>query len=142
VGRVVRAGLTYEYGRVAQGQNQAFVPSSSALVWAPEASFHDVAARMETFFDQTDTRVAAYCRFNALVTPEMGLAPLARHTTRYDVQISQGLPFLGTLTRADWDLLVAFRNLFYDTANGGGVLDEVVVANPPKRLLGGISVRF
>jgi len=57
------------------------------------------------------------------------------------VQLSQGLPFLGSLTRADWDFLVAVRNLFYETSEGA-LLDEVAVSNPPKRVLGGISVRF
>ena len=57
------------------------------------------------------------------------------------MQLSQGLPFLGAITRADWDVLVAVRNLFYE-ASEGGVLDEMAVAHPPKRVLGGISVRF
>jgi hypothetical protein len=103
------------------------------------AAFHDIGGRLETAFDRTDTHLVAYCRFNTLLGPEPGSAP--RNTTRFDVQLSQGVPFLGTLTRADWDVLVAFRNLFYD-GEEGGVLDEVAVANPPKRVLGGISVRF
>jgi hypothetical protein len=104
-----------------------------------DAEFHDVGGRLETAFSRTDTRLVAYCRFNTLVSPEPGTA--ARRTTRFDVQLSQGLPFLGTLTRADWDVLVAFRNLFYE-GDEGAVLDEVAVANPPRRVLGGISVRF
>jgi hypothetical protein len=33
------------------------------------------------------------------------------------------------------------RNLFYETSEGA-VLDELAVASPPTRVLGGISVRF
>ncbi len=57
------------------------------------------------------------------------------------MQLGQGLPFLQTLTRADWEVLVAFRNLFYEAAEGA-TLDELVVLHPPKRVMGGISVRF
>jgi hypothetical protein len=38
-------------------------------------------------------------------------------------------------------VLVAFRNLFYEASEGAS-LDELVVLHPPKRVLGGISVRF
>ena len=57
------------------------------------------------------------------------------------MQLSQGLPFLGALTRADWNFLLAVRNLFYETSEGA-LIDELAVTNPPKRVLGGISVRF
>ena len=94
---------------------------------------------VETMIEGTDTRVIAFCRVNRLSAPE--LRPGASTNTRFDVQVSQGLPFLGAITRADWDVLVAVRNLFYE-ASEGGVLDEMAVAHPPKRVLGGISVRF
>ena len=53
--------------------------------------------------------------------------------------VTRNVEFLGAITRADWDVLVAVRNLFYE-ASEGGVLDEMAVAHPPKRVLGGISV--
>jgi hypothetical protein len=45
------------------------------------------------------------------------------------------------LTRADWELLVAVRNMFYE-ASQAGFLDELAVQDPPTRVVGGISVRF
>ena len=106
-----------------------------------DAGFHDVVARLETLIDWSDTRLIAYCRLNTL-NPE-GTAPSGKTmtNTRFDMQLSQGLPFLRPLTRADWEVLVAVRNMFYETSEGA-MLDEVVVSNPPKRVLGGISVRF
>ncbi len=65
----------------------------------------------------------------------------ASTATRFDVQLTQGLPFLQPLTRADWELLVAVRNMFYE-ASQGGFLDELAVQDPPTRVVGGISVRF
>jgi hypothetical protein len=62
-------------------------------------------------------------------------------SARFDVQVRQGLPFLQPLTRADWEILLAVRNLFYE-ASEGGFLDELLVEAPPTRVVGGISVRF
>jgi hypothetical protein len=127
--------MTYTYGH-------AWRPESAGaptLLAFREGDFHDLAARVETMIEGTDTRVIAFCRVNRLASPE--LRPGGMTNTRFDVQVSQGLPFLGAITRADWDVLVAVRNLFYE-ASEGGVLDEMAVAHPPKRVLGGISVRF
>jgi hypothetical protein len=106
-----------------------------------DADFHDLVTRLETFIDCTDTRVIAFYRLNNLLPEVEGKRAEAVANTRFDVQLHQGLPFLGTLTRADWEFLLAVRNLFYETGEGA-ILDEVAVLNPPKRVLGGISVRF
>jgi len=107
------------------------------------ARFHDVVARVETMIDATDTRLAAYCRLNSLHAtegdPRDGRSPLV--TTRFDVQLTQGLPFLQSLTRAEWEVLLSVRNLSYETSEAG-TLDELAVVRPPNRVLGGVSVRF
>jgi hypothetical protein len=105
-----------------------------------EGNFHDLATRLETAIDGTDTRIVAFYRIIHLSPDSEPLVrgPLTNH--RFDVQLSQGLPFVGRITRSDWDLLLAVRNLFYETSEGA-VLDELAVANPPTRVLGGISVR-
>jgi len=134
-GEVVHGSMTYTYGHTWRPEaSEAPMPLAFR-----EGDFHDLAARVETMIEGTDTRVIAFCRVNRLASPE--LRPGAMTNTRFDVQLSQGLPFLGAITRADWDVLVAVRNLFYE-ASEGGVLDEMAVAHPPKRVLGGISVRF
>jgi len=112
------------------------------LLGYEEADFHDVVARFETFIDWSDTRVAAYYRFNTLSPEEDWRGGHSASTnTRFDLQLTQGLPFLQTLTRADWEVLLAVRNLFYEAAEGA-TLDELVVLHPPTRVMGGISVRF
>jgi hypothetical protein len=107
------------------------------------ARFHDVVARVETMIDATDTRLAAYCRLNSLraaeADPREARSPLV--TTRFDVQLTQGLPFLQSLTRAEWEVLLSVRNLSYETSEAG-TLDELAVVRPPNRVLGGVSVRF
>ena len=109
-----------------------------------EAEFHDLAARVETFIGWSDTRVAALCRLNSLVdsgAPSTTGVRASATSTRFDVQLTQGLPFLALLTRADWGLLLSVRNMFYE-ASQAGFLDELAVQDPPTRVVGGISVRF
>ena len=121
------------------------MPFQTAPVSAfEEAEFHDLAARVETFIGWSDTRVAALCRLNSLAesnTPTLTGARGFATSTRFDVQLTQGLPFLAPLTRADWELLLAVRNMFYE-ASQAGFLDELAVQDPPTRVVGGISVRF
>jgi hypothetical protein len=142
-GDCVNGSLTYTYGHARRDDPAA----AEALLVGPalayrQADFHDVVARVETIIDGTDTRVVAFYRVNALnPSSEGSSSPSAMTNTRFDIQLSQGLPFLQSFTRADWELLLAVRNLFYETSEGG-LLDEPAVVNPPKRVLGGISVRF
>lgn len=137
-GESVHGSMTYTYGL---RRLDTVMPERPTLAFR-EGGFHDVTARMETFIEGTDTRVIAFWRVNRL-SPEPWRRTEGRPVlnTRYEVQLSQGLPFLGALTRADWDVLLAVRNLFYETSEGA-VLDEMAVTNPPRRVLGGISVRF
>ena len=85
-----------------------------------------------------DTHLFVMYKFNS----RLGTGHSAsRGGARFDVQLTQGLPFLAPLTRADWELLLAVRNMFYE-ASQAGFLDELAVQDPPTRVVGGISVRF
>lgn len=145
-GSLVDGSLTYRFGRGARRLGPMLGMRPAALGFE-EAQFHDLVARLETFIGWTDTRVAALYRVNTLFEDSearVGASPhVARSpaTTRFDLHVTQGLPFLQPLTRADWDLLVAISNLFYG-ASEGGLLDELAVQDPPTRVVGGISVRF
>jgi hypothetical protein len=141
LGSVVDGSVTYTFGR---GRHVTpFVPGAHAAVGA--ADFHDLVARLSAMIDATDTRVTALWRVNALADPRTSAgaagATAQSTATRFDVQLTQGLPFLEPLTRADWEVLVAVRNMFYE-ASQGGFLDELAVQDPPKRVVGGVAVRF
>jgi outer membrane receptor protein involved in Fe transport len=141
IGESISGSMTYTYGHSWRPSE----PSRERVeritaIGVGEGDFHDLVARVETVLDGTDTRLAAYYRLSRLV-PAGESREAAIGTSRFDVQLSQGLPFLGDLTGADWDLLVAVRNLYYEPSEGA-LLDEMAVANPPKRVLGGIAVRF
>jgi hypothetical protein len=138
-GGVVNGSVTYTFG---QARRSGLAPFSDLPVTAfDEAEFHDLVARLETIIDWSDTRVAALCRLNALTDDRGQTGAHTSTATRFDFQLTQGLPFLQPLTRADWEVLVAVRNMFYE-ASQGGFLDELAVQDPPTRVVGGISVRF
>ena len=141
-GEAVRGSMSYTYGRSWRSEApRPEVHGDLAALGIFDGNFHDLAARVETVFPGTDTRVVAYYRLNRMM-PDLDERSNADLThRRFDVQLSQGLPFLGAFTRADWNFLLGVRNLFYETTEGA-LMDEVAVTNPPKRVLGGISVRF
>jgi hypothetical protein len=60
---------------------------------------------------------------------------------RFDVQVNQALPFMN-FTSAQWEMLVAVSNLFKEALYENSVYDELMVVRPPKRVLGGVAVRF
>jgi carboxypeptidase family protein/TonB-dependent receptor-like protein len=140
-GDSIRGSMSYAYGR---SWREAPLPDANdefAGFAHQDGNFHDLAARVETVFQGTDTRVVAYYRLNRMMPDVEERSHTALTNRRFDVQLSQGLPFLGAFTRADWNFLLAVRNVFYETSEGA-LMDEVAVINPPKRVLGGISVRF
>jgi len=137
IGTLVDGSLTYSFGR---GQHVgAFVPGAGAGA----TDFHDLVARLTAMIDCTDTRLTALWRVNTMADARSAApgASTPKTATRFDVQLTQGLPFLEPLTRADWELLVAVRNMFYE-ASQGGFLDELAVQDPPTRVVGGVAVRF
>ena len=140
-GSNVQTSVAYSYGQT--DREAAFEPGPAFGAPYRVARFHDLVARVETMIDATDTRLAAYCRLNSLRPaegdPRSGNSPLL--TTRFDVQLTQGLPFLQSLTRAEWEVLLSVRNLSYESSEAGA-LDELAVLRPPNRVLGGVSVRF
>jgi hypothetical protein len=137
IGRRTEGSVSYAQGHTARTGPRPHLPAGPASA-LDEADFHDLVARFETAIEPTDTRLRAYYRLNRLA-PGGDQEPV--FGSRFDVQVSQGLPFLGGLTRADWDLLIAVRNMYYEPWEGG-VLDEFAVVNPPRRVLGGIAVKF
>jgi hypothetical protein len=144
-GEALRGSVTYTYGqsyRPGSTLGDAFAGRTGLAVFYRQADFHDVVAHVETFIDWSDTRVAAFYRINTLSgEPDGRGARSALANSRFDIQLTQGLPFLQPLTRADWEVLLTVRNLFYE-ASEGGTLDELAVLHPPKRVMGGISIRF
>jgi Holliday junction resolvasome RuvABC endonuclease subunit len=102
---------------------------------------HDVTATVESVLPSTATRVFVVYKMNtAYAASEFSeTAPAAG--VRFDVQVNQALPFLN-FTSAQWEMLVAVSNLYKEVLYENSVYDELMVVRPPKRVLGGVTVRF
>jgi hypothetical protein len=102
--------------------------------------FHDVTTAVETDIPETATRVFVLYRINsgyARSEPETIRPGL---DARFDVQVKQALPFLPF--GSQWEVLVGVRNLFREPTDVASVYDELLVVRPPKRVVGGVQVRF
>jgi hypothetical protein len=126
-----------------------WTPSGEAAVialWAPAAvraaseRLHDLTTSVEADIPYSATRVFAVYRIgNAFESSDRGKPQAVG--ARFDVQVTQALPFLD-FTSAEWEMLVGVRNMFRDIAPDASVYDELLVIRPPKRVVGGLTVRF
>ncbi len=65
----------------------------------------------------------------------------ASANTRFNVRVNQSLPFL-RFSNADWEALVDIRNMFREADVESSVYDEAFAVRAPKRIVGGLLVRF
>jgi hypothetical protein len=102
---------------------------------------HNVTTSLETDIPLTSTHVYVAYRFNTAFAGRDGQGFASRPGSRFDIQVTQRLPFLD-FTSADWQVVVAVKNMFRDSATGSSIYDELLVVRPPTRVLGGFVVRF
>lgn len=137
-------------GSVAYTQTTAdWRPSAQTVAiarWAPSAvrqdveHLHDLSTSVETDIPQTATRVVVLYRLNSAFVQPAGIDQPGRDA-RFDVQVNQSLPFLN-FASAQWEMLVGVRNMFRDGLQEASVYDELLVVQSPKRIVGGLLVRF
>jgi hypothetical protein len=113
------------------------LPSVSAI---RSDRIHDFSTAIVTDVPETSTHVVVLYRVSSALTrgPAKADHPLE---TRFDVQVRQSLPFMDFST-AKWEMLVGVRNFFRETAADQSVFDELLVIRPPKRIVGGLTMRF
>jgi hypothetical protein len=144
VGEGLRASLDYtqtdadwvgtspERGRITR------VSASAAR--AASERIHDLTTSVESDVAATATRILVVYKINSAFA-SADQTPTGRAGTRFNVQVNQALPFMN-FANAHWEVLVAVRNLFSDDFRNGSVYDELLVVRPPKRMMGGLTVRF
>jgi hypothetical protein len=140
----VRGSIEYS---VARAQWISRGDMAAIAVWAPAAirprseDVHDLTTSLETDVPQTDTRVFLLYRLNNAFA--RGLDPTHPALDyRFDVQVNQALPFMPFSGTARWEIIVGVRNIFRDPADMGSIYDELLVVSPPKRLIGGVLIKF
>ena len=106
----------------------------------------DVSTSIETEVPETSTRVMVLYRLSngfARAAEAAGQAPgeHAGFDGRFDVQVRQSLPFMN-FCNARWEMLFAVHNFFREAAPDQSIYDELLVVHPPKRVVGGLTLRF
>jgi hypothetical protein len=144
VGGRVRGSIDYS---ITSAEWQSSGESAMIAVFAPSVvrtgseRLHDLTASIDAQVPQTATRVFAMYRVNTgyAGTRVAELSPAL--AARFDVQVTQSLPFLN-FTSAQWEMLLGIRNMFRELDADGSMYDELLVVRPPKRIVGGLTVRF
>lgn len=102
---------------------------------------HDLTTSVETQIPVTATRVYVLYKLNSAFAAADAAEAHGRLGARFDVQVNQALPFLN-FTAAQWEMLFTVRNLFREDLLDASMYDELLVVKPPKRIVGGLTVRF
>jgi hypothetical protein len=113
-----------------------------AVLPSPERDrIHDVMTTLETEVPQTATRVVVFYRVNNAFVKADDTEEVRGLDGRFELQVNQSLPFMNFM-RSQWEMLVAVRNMFNETMPGASIYNEILVVRPPKRIVGGLTVRF
>jgi Carboxypeptidase regulatory-like domain len=99
----------------------------------------DLTTTLEGDIPETSTRIVVLYRLSTAFA--RGASDEGLLDSRFDVQLHQSLPFLD-FSSARWEMLLGVRNFFRDAAAGQSVYDELLVVHPPKRIVGGLTMRF
>jgi hypothetical protein len=137
----VRASVDYtrvDSSWVRTSPDRMALSAVAASVLREDERIHDLTTSVESVVPVTATRVFVLYKLN---TGFADAAPGRRPATRFDVQLNQSLPFLN-FSHAQWEMLVAVRNMFREELLDASVYDELLVVRPPKRVVGGVTVRF
>lgn len=101
----------------------------------------DVTTSVESAVPRLDTRVYVIYKINTGFTRPAATQLHPQLGSRFDVRVRQALPFLN-FSSAQWEMVVAVRNLFHEDLLDASVYDELEVVRPPKHVVGGVAVRF
>jgi outer membrane receptor protein involved in Fe transport len=136
----VHSSVEYSLSHAAwtpRGSTAAMAHATRAAARLGIEDLSDLTTSVRAEIPRSATRLSVVYRVNS------GFARLegVRHSARFDVQINQSLPFLN-FNDAQWEMLLDVRNLFREPAADASPYDEVLVVHPPKRIVGGILIRF
>jgi Carboxypeptidase regulatory-like domain/TonB dependent receptor len=137
-GRVDYTFLSAEWSPSTGADRRALRTFAPQAMRAPSERIHDVSASLDAELPQTATRFVLLYKVNTgFVGAPSGIQPA---NGRFDMQLRQGLPFMGGM--GDWEMLLGVRSLFRPTLDDRSMYDELLVVRAPKRLIGGLQVRF
>ncbi len=138
----VHGSVEYTYARANWGAGNVgyLMLLSPSSVRTGEERVHDVSTSVEADVPETSTRVLMLYRVsNAFAARDVN-APEGLGA-RFDVEVRQSLPFLN-FSATKWEMLVTVCNFFHDATVDSSIYDELLVVHPPKRVVGGLTLRF
>ena len=115
-----------------------FIPSA---VRPASERIHDVTTSLETEIPQSATRVVVLYKLNNAFAAPDRTTTTPSFGARFDLQVNQALPFMN-FRASQWEMLVGVRNLFHESLANTSAYDELLVVRPPKRIVGGLTVKF
>ncbi len=139
----VRGSVDYSFARANWGDGGGvayLMLVSPSAARAGDELIHDLSTSIEADVPETSTRVMILYRVsNGFVGRDVASGPGV--DGRFDIQVRQSLPFLD-FSSARWEMLVTVRNFFHDATGDQSIYDELLVVHPPKRVVGGLTLRF
>lgn len=119
---------------VARGVRSVSLPSTENV--------YDLQTSVEAAIPQTSTRIYAKYRMNtAFWNDDADALTRPNSNIRFNVRVNQSLPFL-RFSNADWEMLVDVRNMFREGEAEASIYDEALAMRAPKRIVGGLLVKF
>jgi outer membrane receptor protein involved in Fe transport len=115
-----------------------WVPSA---VRAARERIHDVTTSLETEIPYSATRVVVLYKLNSAFAGATRDIEAPAFGARFDLRVTQALPFMN-FRASQWEMLVGVRNLFHESLANTSAYDEILVVRPPKRVVGGLTVKF
>ena len=144
VSPLVKASVEYSisHARWAFGPEAADIARvMPSAVRAERERLHDVTSTLEASIPDTSTILSVAYRVNSAFTRQDAEGLAVMFDGRFAVQLRQALP-LRTLGGARIEFMVSVSNLFRDPQNSGSFYDELLTVRTPRRVLGGVQVRF
>lgn len=104
---------------------------------------HDVTGAIDARIPESDTHIQLAYRFNSALMRGQTQAWSALADGRFDVQLRQALPFQ-PIDGGRFEVMFAINNLLRDPSGSivGAFYDELLTVRSPRRVLGGVQVRF
>jgi hypothetical protein len=143
----IRGSIDYSLGSANWTDHAAPVEYAVLTRWIPSAvrpgseRIHDVTTSLETEIPYSATRVVVLYKLNNAFAAAEQTTTTPTFGARFDLRVTQALPFMNFRT-SQWEMLVGVRNLFHESLANTSAYDELLVVRPPKRLVGGLTVKF
>lgn len=137
-GSVDYAVVTTEWEAPSWQDSRALAAVAPRAIRQPDERLHDLTTTLEAEIPLSATRVVALYKLNSGFAGD--LHEIQSADGRFDIQLRQRLPFMSGV--GNWEMLIGVRSLFRTAFDDRSFYDELLVVRPPKRVMGGLQVRF